>query len=91
MQVKRVAMAELQRAVAQAERRALESAAGERLKMEMLLETAAAARGKPANNGAKDPSPIAAAAMAAVAAAATDIVDPARRDADDAVRAAFLF
>lgn len=33
-------MAELQRAVALAERRAIESVAGERLKMELLLESA---------------------------------------------------
>ncbi len=35
-------MAELQRSVALAERRALDSVAGERIKMELLLETAAA-------------------------------------------------
>ncbi len=40
MQVKRVAMTELQRAVALAERRAIDSVAGERLRMELLLDAA---------------------------------------------------
>ena len=43
-EVKRAAMAELQRAVAMAERRAIESVAGERIKMErIIVESATAA------------------------------------------------
>ncbi len=59
-------MAELQRAVAMAERRALDSVAGERIKMELLLETAA---------HAQQAKRISAAAAVATAAAATTTKD----------------